>query len=374
MTDISRDGHKRILLLNCDISYCDALRNKKHSVQTGNLCWPVPKPRGRGIKIEHHYPPLYESEIIVCSPQSFRTMPSYEMSFTNDLSRAMNSAGVVVITFFNRVPAENETAKLPFEMYRLFLSGLVKKDEKDTLTEFSDNEVSQMLKPILEPLLKNGKVCLPLVSFNVSGQSTPIMVNRAGDMHAAWVRKGKGGILFLPEFEDNLEILKALLELPIRKLLEYRVASPQESASQPENEYRSHHPLVDVSPYFNMDKLEKQREIEQLDEAAKGEWSNSTPKAPTEEPGEKIVFHHGLDKGEFNNSASIGILKKAEKERGKWFAMKKDTLDSFRKRIQKKLPEKQAKDLLDSIEFSQNRIKIKKESPIVIAFVGFSEN
>ena len=46
------------------------------------------------------------------------------------------------------------------------------------------------------------------------------MVNPVGEMHGLCVRKGKGGILFLPKFEGNLAVLRALLALPIQKIVE----------------------------------------------------------------------------------------------------------------------------------------------------------
>jgi len=59
--------------------------------------------------------------------------------------------------------------------------------------------------------------------------AVPVLVNPAGNMHAFWVGKGQGGILFLPAFKDNLAVLVALLGLPLKQVL----ADVREAATTP---------------------------------------------------------------------------------------------------------------------------------------------
>ena len=94
---------------------------------------------------------------------------------------------------------------------------------------------------------------------------------------------------------------------------------------------------------------------------------------PTDPPQKPIVIQRGMREREFNKGRSIIILMDAYKNRDKWYNIPKSTYNSFKQNIKKKYSENEAEQLIQAIEYDNNKIRIKKETVLSLIFKGFEE-
>jgi len=241
--------NEKILLLSCPPEYRDQLANEGYDVSTGFVFeynqdvyknFPGEYNQCIGTGVDYATPgPVYEYKTLVynpcrplfkfsriASPNSNEPLPNY--------TQAINEAGTICVVFRNRnlrwspshiaarpkvISRSHQETPIDY-IYREFWPDLPNGTSRDKISSFSSNAVAETLRSVLEPFLDQGKY--PWAAMEGLKQNDhwyPILTNPLGDPHALWVRQDKGGILFLPEFEDNLAVLKALLGLPLSNLL-----------------------------------------------------------------------------------------------------------------------------------------------------------
>ena len=252
-----------ILLLSCHNDFSVGLRNQGYSVDKGYLFEPrlsIAKSvspscpfRGAGYGFPR---PAHSYNVIVYSPCGPLAIPSgAKIKPLPDLARAVQ-AGTVAIVFLNSLcldfgteavkilAEEDDSGRMTHldsaheaayefqpradEVVGYFCESLNAARSLPIETDLSlaKNEIADLSRPALAPFLKSTADWSPLACLAPSDGAPgkdicPILVSRTGEFHAVWVRQEKGGTLFLPEFENNLAVLDALLRLPISKVLEH---------------------------------------------------------------------------------------------------------------------------------------------------------
>jgi|GEM_PF-4162428 len=253
-----------ILLLSSPPEFAKALKNDGHQIRTSEL-------NSDDFFASFFCPrddtPAYEYDLIICSPHGSisRKQISATAEPVNSLGRAVFQGQTIVVVFLNQAEYEIEppslssivsnipedkrdNSRLAIEkICQRFYPHIVIGYAKNNKTAFANNLVSKELEPVLEPFTKKGIPQFPWSPLSISDKSEqfkpgyrdwksevyyvpsqpfPILVNRIEEPHALWIQGGQvwiqdqGGYLFLPEFQDNLAVLRALLNMPITELPE----------------------------------------------------------------------------------------------------------------------------------------------------------
>lgn len=256
---------ENILLFSCPPDFKLSLEKVGYHVDQGGL-WDRDRPPDvddswvTGYCFAHPKR-LYEYEYVVYCPYQQSTLDSDYFSLVEQ-TRGMTAlpdfnesikGGTVCIVFINKnlEPIESLSRnvdpsdpavqlwlrgrELPVEeqkdeshvVYTLLCRYIEKYLIVDKKTQLVSNDIAEFFKPILEKYILEEHLRLPITSlkerFPQSNKDFflyPVSTNKAGHYHSVWIKHGAGGILYLPEFKNNLEVLTALLNLPLSKLLE----------------------------------------------------------------------------------------------------------------------------------------------------------
>ena len=172
--------------------------------------------------------PYHEYDYIVFSPKKISTGAFISLNRSEStghyrVPQTMKAIenGTLLIIFIQQVNWENDNRKekkrIESSIYRYFCKELVIQPLKVPHNESSYEGDNHTLREIFDKINKIGHKPI-YTTLSVSDSFGywivfPLASNKVGEMHSIILRRGKGAIVFLPEYKNNVSVTNMILDV-----------------------------------------------------------------------------------------------------------------------------------------------------------------